>query len=74
MSAKLEQALASKQLFVRKVVSGEVSIQFKDPALKPIVISHNGVLDLFSKRGVTSDAIRESNLKDLVNAQYVEVV
>ena len=66
MSAKLEKALTFKQVFIRKIVSGEVTIHFFDKNIKDIVISHNGVVDILSKRGVTSDAIRKSNLDPLL--------
>lgn len=74
MSAKLEQAYAKKQVLVRKAVSGEVVVHFDDPDIKDIILSHNGVTDLLSKRGVTVKALRSSNLEDLIGKKYVEVV
>ena len=74
MSAKLEQSLSNRQVLIRKVVSGEVSIHFRDKSIKPIILSHNGVMDLASKRGVTMDSIRESNLKELIQCRRVEVI
>jgi hypothetical protein len=74
MSAKLEAALASKQVLIRKIVAGEVVIFFNDKSVKPFVLSHNGVMDLFSKRGITAETIRNSNLKQLIQMQMVEVV
>jgi hypothetical protein len=74
MSAKLEKAIAMKQVLVKKVVSGEVRIHFSDKNLKPITLSHNGVMDLLSRRGVTVEAIRGSNLKELITNGYVQVV
>lgn len=74
MSAKLEHAIATKQVFVKKLVSGEVTIHFKDKSVKDITISHKGVVDILSKRGVTAAAIRQSNLKDLLKRKIVDVL
>lgn len=74
MSIKLEQALASKKVLVQKLVSGEVIIQFKDSKIKNVVLSYNGIVDLLSKRGVTVDAIRESNLKKLILDKHVKII
>lgn len=74
MSAKLEKALARKQVLVRKLVSGEVVIHFQSSDIKDIILSHNGVIDLLSKRSVTTDAVRDSNLKELIQKRYVDVV
>ena len=74
MSAKLEKALARKQVLVRKLVSGEVVIHFGSDDVKDIVLSHNGVIDLLSKRGVTTDVVRNSNLRDLIQKRHVDVV
>ena len=72
MSAKLEQAYAKKQVLGRKLVSGEVAILLPNN-LKPIVLSHNGLSDLLSLRGVTVDVLRNSNLKELVAQRLVSV-
>lgn len=74
MSIKLEQALASKKVLVQKMVSGEVIIQFKNSEIKNVVLSYNGIIDLLSKRGVTVDAIRESNLKKLILDKHVKIL
>lgn len=74
MSAKLEKALASKQVLIRKLASGEVCVHFESKDIKDIIISHKGVVDLLSKRGVTVDAIRNSNLKDLIRDNLIEVI
>jgi len=73
MSAKLESALACKKVLIRKKVSGEVVIHFFDKGVKDITLSHNGIVDILSRRGVTVEAIRNSNLKDLLN-NYVELI
>ena len=57
-----------------KVVSGEVVIRFQDRDLKDVIISHSGVMDLASRRGVTVDSIRNSNLRDLVQKRIIEVL
>lgn len=74
MSAKLEKALSIKQVLIRKIVSGEVTIHFLNKNVKDIVLSHSGILDLLSKRGITVDAIRNSNLKELIQQQFVEIL
>lgn len=68
MSAKLEQALANKKVFIKKgsTTSGEVVINFHNKNIKNVVISHNGVINLLSKRGVSVEAIRKSNLRQLI--------
>lgn len=65
MSIKLEQALATKKVLVQKKVSGEVTIHFDDNNVKDIVLSHSGIVDILAKRGVTPDAVRKSNIKEL---------
>lgn len=74
MSAKLEKALAQKQVLIRKVISGEVVIRFSNQEIKDIVLSHNGIMDLLSKRGITTELIRNSNLKELLQNKFVEVL
>jgi hypothetical protein len=74
MSAKLEKALAQKQVLLRKSVTGEVKITFDSADVKDVILSHRGVVDLLSKRGVTIEAIRNSNLKELIQKRYVEVL
>lgn len=74
MSIKLEQALATKKVLVQKVVSGEVTIHFPDENVKDVVLSHNGIVDLLAKRGVTPDAIRQSNLKDLWVKNIIKIL
>lgn len=73
MSAKFEKALAEKRVLIKKTISGEVKINFAGEQ-KSINVSHNGVIDLLSKRGVTVESLRKSNLKDLVNKQYIRVL
>lgn len=74
MSAKLDMALDKKQVLVRKLTTGEITIHFHRKDVKDIIISHAGVVDLLSKRGVTREAIRNSNLKDLIALRNVEVL
>ena len=75
MSAKLAKALAMKQVLVRKLITGEVTVTFKNKDIKNVILSHRGVIDLLSKRGVTVEAIRShSNIKDLLKKRYLEVL
>lgn len=74
MSAKLEKALSMKQVLVRKNTTGEVKITFESKDVKDVVLGHRGIVDLLSKRGVTTEAIRNSNLKDLIQKRYIEVL
>lgn len=74
MSAKLEKALAIKQVLVRKQASGEVVIHFQHKDIKDVVLSHRGVVDILSKRGVTTEAIRNSNLRELIKKRHIEVL
>ena len=74
MSAKLEKALAQKQVLLRKNVTGEIKITFTSKDVKDVVLSHRGIVDLLSKRGVTIDAIRDSNLKELIQKRYIEIL
>lgn len=73
MSAKLEKALAEKQVWVRKKVTGQTIIFFKNKDIKNVLLSNTGIVDLLAKRGVTTEAIRNSNLKDLVKKGKVEI-
>jgi len=74
MSAKLEKALAMKQVLVRKNTTGEIKITFESKDVKDVILSHRGIVDLLSKRGVTTEAIRQSNLKELIGKRYIEVL
>lgn len=74
MSQKLEKALAMRQVLVKKKVSGEVVIHFNDNKIKDVVLNHGGVTDILARRGVTLEAIRKSNLKQLINSKAVEVI
>jgi len=76
MSSKLEKALSNKRVLIRRAgtVAGEVTINFNSNSIKPVVLSHQGVIDLLSKRGVTSEAIRNSNLKKLIGEMLVDVI
>jgi len=74
MSAKLEKSLAIKQVLIRKKITGEVVVHFKHKDIKDVILSHRGIVDLLSKRGVTTEAIRNSNLKELIQKRYIEVV
>lgn len=76
MSAKLEQALAGKKVLIRKcgTVSGEIVIEFNNKDIKNVILSNKTVLDLLAKRGVTTEAIRRSNLKKLIKQKLVSVV
>jgi len=74
MSAKLEKALAMKQVLIRKKTAGEVKVSFLHKDIKDVVLSHRGIVDLLSKRGVTTEAIRNSNLKELIQEQFVEII
>lgn len=74
MSAKLEQALAAKQVLVRKKTTGEVKVVFESKDIKDVILSHRGIVDLLSKRGVTTEAIRNSNLRELIQNQFVDVI
>jgi len=74
MSAKLEKALARKQVLVRKNTTGEIKVTFESKDVKDVILSHRGIVDLLSKRGVTTEAIRNSNLKELIQKRYVEIL
>ena len=74
MSAKLEKALAMKQVLVRKNTTGEIKVTFESKDVKDVVLSHRGIVDLLSKRGVTVEAIRNSNLKELIQKRFIEVL
>lgn len=74
MSAKLERALANKQVLVRKKTSGEIVVHFKNKDIKDVILTSRSTLDLLSRRGVTAEAIRNSNLKLLIQRGLVEVL
>lgn len=59
---------------MRKKATGEVVIHFQHKDIKDVVLSHRGIVDILSKRGVTTEAIRNSNLRDLIKKRFVEVL
>ena len=87
MSAALKRALAAGGLKVRKVASGEAVIVFRNPITKtdedgnnynvtinPVRITHGNVIDLFARKEVDGDAVKQSNLLTLLKSGAVEVV
>ena len=74
MSIKLEQALATRKVLVQKIVSGEAIIKFKDSNINDVMLNHGGIVDLMAKRGVTPEAIRNSNLKDLYTRNIIRIL
>lgn len=87
MSATLNAALAAGDLKVRKLASGEAIIVFNNPVVKSgpdgerftvkigaIRLSHGYDMDLFSRKDVDKEAVRQSNLRTLVESGILEVV
>ena len=87
MSAALNRSLAAGNLKVRKVASGEAFIVFRNPVSKtdgegrkysvsinPVRIAHNSTLDLFQRKDVDKDAVRQSNVTSLIQSGVLEVV
>lgn len=87
MSAALTKAVAAGKLRVRKVASGEAIIVFRNPVAKtdddgrkysvtinPVRIAHGNVIDLYARREVDKEAVKQSNLTKLVQAGVLEVV
>ena len=87
MSAALKRALAAGGLKVRKSASGEAVIVFRNPVAKtdedgnkfsvtisPVRIAHGNVVDLFARKDVDKDAVKQSNLTNLLKLGALEVV
>ena len=87
MSAALTRSLAAGGLKVRKVASGEAIIVFRNPVAKtdgegnkysvsinPVRIAHGGTLDLFQRKDVDKDAVKQSNVTSLIQKGVLEVV
>ena len=87
MSATLNRAMAAGDLKVRKVASGEAIIVFRNPVLKldkdgqkytvsvnPVRISHRTPVDMFGRNNVDKDAVKQSNLTNLIESGILEVV
>ena len=87
MTAALNKALVAGSLKVKKVASGEAIVVFRNPvtktekdgskstiSIKPVVISSNKVVDLFSRKDVDAEAIRQSNLTNLLKLGALEIV
>jgi len=87
MSAALNRSLAAGGLKVRKVASGEAVIVFRNPVAKtdedgnkfsvtisPVRIAHGKTVDLFARKDVDKEAVRQSNLDSLLKLGALEVV
>lgn len=87
MSAALNKSLASGKLSVRKQSSGEAIIVFQNPVVKtdaegrrytvtvnPVRIAHANAVDLFARKDVDGDAVRQSNLAELLKAGVLSVL
>ncbi len=87
MSAAIARALAAGGLKVRKVASGEAIIVFQNPVAKtdddgnkytvdinPVRINHAKTIDLFARKEVDKDAVKQSNVTSLVAKGVLEVV
>jgi hypothetical protein len=87
MSATLDRALAAGDLKVRKLASGEAIVVFNNPVVKTgpdgekftvkigaVRISHSHDLDLFSRKDVDREAVKQSNIRTLVESGILEVV
>lgn len=87
MSVALSRALSVGQLKVRKVASGEAIVVFRNPVLKtdadgnkfsvtikPVRISGKNAVDMFSRKDVDKEAVKQSNLTKLVQMGVLEVV
>ena len=87
MTAALNRALAAGALRVRKVASGEAIIVFRNPvtktdaeggkytvSVKPCVISSNKAVDLFARKDVDAEAIKQSNFAGLLKMGVLEVL
>ena len=87
MSATLNRALASGSLRVRNQASGEAIVVFRNPVLKtdddgvkfsvdvkPVRISNGKTVDMFGRKDVDKDAVKQSNIEKLVKAGVLEVV
>jgi hypothetical protein len=87
MSAALSKALAAGELKVRKASSGEAIIVFRNPVAKtdeagnrysvtltPVRITHGNVIDLFERQEVDKEAVKQSNVRNLIQMGVLEVV
>ena len=87
MSAALNRSLAAGGLKVRKAASGEAVIVFRNPVAKtdkdgnkfsvtisPVRIAHGNVVDMFARKDVDKDAVKQSNLLNLLKLGALEVV
>lgn len=75
MSAKLQLAFNANKVTVKKLVSGEVILKFHSMHQLPdLLISGDREINLLSRKGVTVDVLKKSNLKELVSSNYLELV
>ena len=87
MSATLNRALASGSLQVRNQASGEAIVVFRNPVLKtdddgmkfsvvvkPVRIANGKTVDMFGRKDVDRDAVKQSNIEQLVKAGVLEVL
>ena len=75
MSAKLSIAYNANRIVVKKLVAGEVMIKFHSMYHVPdLILSNDREIDLLARKGITIDAIKKSNLTNLLSSGYLELV
>ena len=74
-SARLMKGIAKKDLKIRKLISGEVMVKFRNDKIKPIMIGHTLPIDIFNAREfATIDDVQHSNLVDLEAHGFIEIL
>jgi hypothetical protein len=76
MNQKLIKGLLAKKLMVKKsaMVQGSVCIHFPDPSIQDIILKDQSPVDVFQRINISVDAIKQSNLSDLVTAGIISVL
>jgi hypothetical protein len=76
MNQKLIKGLLAKKLIVKKggMVTGSVCIHFPDASIEDIVLKDQSPVDVFQRINISADAIKQSNLSDLVSAGHVVIL
>lgn len=76
MNQKMIKGLLAGKLVVKKagMVTGSVCIHFPDPKIQDIVLKDQSPVDVFQRINISADAIKQSNLSDLVTAGHVVIL
>jgi hypothetical protein len=73
MSDKMIKGLLAKRLMVKKaaMVQGSVCIHFPDKNVQDIILKDANPVNVFDRINISVDAVKQSNLEDLIANGHV---